>query len=207
MPVVSIVEVGQAADQSGNGPSSTRVFSVTNRTAKHGLRQRGCEIPSTPIELMGDIRWYLEEFAAKSPLETKLADRIKSALKEVGKTLIKSIEQASVVQPCERTESLILSIQEQPSSYAPIMWELLEDSELWDNPFEGGVFVSRYIDKPKKTPIDTPSKPPKTLPSTLNILVVSVRPSEDKDIPPRIVSKILRQDPQAVQPTHHSDPL
>ncbi|KAK5655576.1 hypothetical protein OQA88_5507 [Cercophora sp. LCS_1] len=205
MPFVSIVEVGSDADLPANDASRPRCFQVTNRSVKHGLRQKTFEISATPLDLMNEIQWYLEDFARQSPLETKRADRAKTSMRYLGSTLVRSIDWPLIIERDERKESLILSIQEQPSSQAPILWELLEDSELWDQPFEDGVFVSRYIDAPKMTPSTTPERTPETGP-TLNILVVAVRPFEEKDIPPRIVSKILqnkigKQPDQLIRPT------
>jgi hypothetical protein len=211
MPVVSIVELGrEPADPSaGDTPCNlNRIFSVTNHTAKHGPRQQRFEIPSTPLGLMDEIRWYLEDFALRSPLETKRADRVKHSLRGVGRALVYSIEWASIVGPEERKESLLLSIQEQPCGFAPVVWELLEDSELWDDPFKGGVFVSRCIQKSEGTPTAiTHEKRPETASRSLNILIVAARPRREQDIPHRIVSKLLydkirRQSDQLTSPTY-----
>ena len=196
MPVVSIVEmfrVWDDADPSAAndaGRDSKRIFLVTNHAANHTSPPEWFTIPPTPAELMGEVRWYLEEFAVVSPLETTRADRVKQSLKEVGRALVKSIDWALVVGPEGRNESLLVSVQEQPCDFAPVVWEFLEDSELWDDPFEGGVFVSRRVPKPAGwTPMKTAATQAGS--PSLNILVVASRPDEEQDIPHRIVSKIL----------------
>ena len=214
MPVVSIVELGREPAESDPSADGTpchvnRIFSVTNHTAKHGSRQQQFKIPSTPLGLMDDICWYLEDFALRCPLETKRADRVKHSLRGVGRTLVNSIHWASIVGHEERKESLLLSIQEQPCGFAPVVWELLEDSELWDDPFKGGVFVSRCIQKPEGTSTAAAAhgKRPETASPSLNILIVAARPRKEQDIPHRIVSKILydkirRQSDQLTSPTY-----
>lgn len=201
MPVLSIVEIVRVWDDADPsaandaGQDSKRIFLVTNHAANHGSPPEWFTIPPTPAELMGEVRWYLEEFAVVSPLETTRADRVKQSLKDVGRALVKSIDWASVVGPEGRNESLLVSIQEQPCDFAPVLWELLEDSELWDDPFEGGVFVSRRVPKPAGwTPTETAATQQSGAGSpSLNILVVAARPGVQQDIPHRIVSKILHK--------------
>lgn len=211
MPVVSIVELGrEQADPSAADSTrrnSNRIFSVTNCTASDRPRHQWFEIPSTPLELMDEVRWYLEEFAVLCPLETKRADRVRQSLKEVGRALVNSIEWASIVEPQERNEPLLISVQEQPCGFAPVVWELLEDSELWDEPFKGGIFVSRHVPKPGRTPTGIAAanpygKWPEAASPSLNILIVAARPGEHEDIPHRIVSKILHD-----KIRRHSDQL
>ncbi|KAK3899738.1 hypothetical protein C8A05DRAFT_36633 [Staphylotrichum tortipilum] len=189
MPVVSIVDLGQQADPSaaadGTSRKSNRIFLVTNHTADHGSQHQWLEIPSMPLELMDEVRWYLEKFAVDSPLETKRADRVKKALKNVGRALVSSIDWASILGPQGRDDTLIISVQEQPRGFEPVVWELLEDPELWDEPFKGGVFVTRHVPKPAKAPTEATGS------ASLNILIVAARHGEEQDIPHRIVSKIL----------------
>lgn len=209
MPVVSITELDWEADGRADGGSRKRIFSVTNQTAKYGPRTQWFEIPSVSLELMEEIRWYLEDFAIVSPLETKRADRIKRSLQDVGRSIVNSIEWAAIVEPAERKESLIISIQERPCAGAPVVWELMEDSELWDDAFEGGVFVSRHHnEKPETMSITKDHRDQVEAASpSLNILIVAARPWGEKDIPHRIVSKILhdkirKQSQQLVSPTY-----
>ncbi len=206
MPVVSVVELDRDADASVEDASLARIFSVTNRTASAGFRQQNFEVPSTPSQLMGDIGWYLEDFVSNA-FETKRADKAKQALKGLGAALVKAIDWASVVGPDERKEPLLLSIQERPSDRPPLFWELLEDPQLWEDPFPAGVFVSRYHDHGPRTTPTVPITRPKIPPSKLNILVVATRLASYKDIPHRIVSRILhdkvhRQADQLISPTY-----
>ena len=172
MPVVSIVELcREEADPSaadGTRRNSNRVFSVTNHSANHGPRQQRFEVPSTPLELMDELRWYLEDFAVMYPLETKRVDRAKHSLKDVGRALVNSIEWASIVGPEGRNEPLLLSVQEQPCGFAPVMWELLEDSELWDNRSRtacSSAVTSRSLEErqPELPPAPTGSRPKQRL--------------------------------------------
>jgi hypothetical protein len=143
------------------------------------------------------VRWYLEEYPRKPLLEQSAAAVISQDLKRYGRTLASQLQKCPLIASKRRSQDELTINVWDGSPTSPIqqhLWEILEDSKLWDSSLRfRHVNVQRLV-----LPEDEDAPPPDASVSLssyqkVRILFIVARKAKDgkfiDKIDPRIVTK------------------
>ena len=131
-----------------------------------------------------ELRWYLEDFTSDygSPFEDDRAKSCRQTLRSYGECLHSSLN-LSLVETDEAAALVLDIVARSPQSgFHTIHWEILEDPGLWKHVRD--VVIRRKLEYPRRQSfaLSRISSP------TLNILLVTSRPSLSQDVAYRKVA-------------------
>lgn len=142
-----------------------------------------------------EIRWYLEDYARRDPFSFSRAQSAERSLRSYGLSLALAISKSDATLTELKDSSLLISVEFEGEStlrMARILWEVLEDAEIWpENRRPSSVSVIRRT-KPNSErnalKVDFTSK---EHPSQHNLLAITARPGREHDIPHRLVTRSI----------------